>query len=159
MWLLIQHQPSAESKYARELCRPREPGNQRHLTTTVSRGPSSRPLAIGRPRGKKHPRARLVWSSSSGKRREEKREASAPALCGARSATRRKGKNSRYYRTTGRPAVRAANPPSRLPTAHLTPRSLWAARPRKRTPTRGSSPPSPPSGAFRAFRYYSARPS
>ena len=162
MWLLIQHQPSAESKYARELCRPREPGNQRHLSTTVSRGPSSRPLAIGRPRGKNHPRARLVWSSSSGKRREEKREASAPALCGARSATRRKGKTAvttAPLAATGL-AVRAATPSRVCPPTSRHTLSLGSAPPETDADARQPSPPSsPPSGAFRAFRYYSARPS
>ena len=169
MWLLnscISSTASTgcQSKYARELCRPREPGNQRTLHHSFPRAltPSPRHRTARSGRGGRHPRAPLVWSfalQGEGRRPVSgSRLAPTPAAALAPRRAERE-KNSRYYRTTGRLAVRAANPLSRLPTAHLTPRSLWAARPRKRTPTRGSSPPSPPSGAFRAFRYYSARPS
>jgi len=134
MWLLIQHQPSAESKYARELCRPREPGNQRTLHHSFPRPltPSPRHRTARSGRGGRHPRAPLVWSfalQGEGRRPVSGSRLAPTPGCGASLRDAPKGKNSRYYRTTRRHWAGCASgySLSRLP-PHLTPHALSGQR-------------------------------
>lgn len=93
-----------------------------------------------------------------------------PMLCGARAPLALAAAAARSLaprRAREKTAVTTALPagclwlwPARPPRGYSPPRvstppfSGLEGEPRKRTPTRGKCPPSPPSGAFRAFRYY-----
>ena len=168
MWLLIQHQPSAESKYARELCRPREPGNQRTLHHSFPRPltPSPRHRTARSGRGGRHPRAPLVWSFAL--QGEGRRPVSGSRLAPTPAAALAPRRAEREKQ----PLLPHHSPPlgwlcaRLLPLAFAPPPtsrhtlSLGSAPPETDADARQPSPPSsPPSGAFRAFRYYSARPS
>jgi hypothetical protein len=121
-------------------------GNQRATPCTVSRGPFRRPQAIGRP---------TQATAAAGAPDALRRPRSPRPCCGCRSLAR-----------SLRDAPGKKQP--LLPHSPLGVSGFWPARPPRGysplafprhpslgwTPTRGKCPPSPPSGAFRAFRYY-----